>query len=816
MNDLRFAFRQLLKNPGFTAVAVLTLALGIGANTAIFSLINAALLREVPFPDSERLAVIWADNPTGKWGVSVLPPANADVAEWRERNESFANIAAFNPHTADLADGGDPERVGAARVTAGFFETLGVTPWLGRTLARAEEAHGAPPVALISHGLWQRRFGGDPALLGQGISINGGKCTVIGILPPDFDFPRGAEWPAFFPFAGRAEVWLPLGFRAADDGTGSSNWRSRNERGLAVIGRLKPGTRLRQAQAEMDAFAAREAKDYPEERQGWVLKLLPLREQMAGHSSQALLILFAAVGLLLLIACVNVANLLLARGVARQQEMAVRAALGAPRGRLIRQLLTEGLVLAALGGGFGLLVAQGCLKTFLVLNPVTHSRLDEASLDLTALAFAALIALVTSVVFGVVPALQASRFDLRQSLQECGRGGGGVIRERVRGGLVTAEVALALVLLTMAGLMVRSFLRVQSVQPGFRSDSVLAFDVPTPKTRATGEVSAASFFQQLTARLETLPGVRAAGAISYLPLDGGQNMGSFVVEGGPPITHGNEPRAERRWVTPGYFGTMAIPIRQGRVFTSTDSAGRPPVVVINETMAKQFFASRDPLEQRLKVSGTWRTVVGVVTDVKSSSLESAVRPQVYLPHAQDPWAPMTVVMQTDGNPLALASAVRGELKALDASLPVAKMRTMAQVMSNATGARRFHMALLAFFAVAALLLTMMGIYGVVAFLVGRRRREIGLRMALGAQRRDVLRLVLQQGMKPVVFGGIAGLAGSLAASRLIANQLYGISSTDPLTLTSIIALLAAATLLACWLPARRAMKVDPMEALRYE
>src|SRR5437867_11204198 len=406
MNDLRFAFRQLLKNPGFTAVAELTLALGIGANTAIFSLINAALLRALPFPEANRLTVIWADNPGLKLGMTQIPPANADIAAWRQQSQSFVGLAAFSPRTADLADGRDPERVGAAGVTAGFFETLGVTP----------------------------------------------------------------------------------------------------------------------------------------------------------------LILFAAVGLLLLIACVNVANLLLARGVARQQEMAVRAALGAGRSRLMRQLLTECVLLAALGSGLGLLVAEGSLRIFLALNPVTHSRLAEASLDPAVLGFAAFIALVTGVVFGLVPALQASRLDLRKSLHEGGRGADGAVRERVRGGLVATEVALALVLLTTAGLMFRSFLRVQAVQPGFQSDSVLVFDLQLPSARYPGEASQVIFFQQLIARLEALPGVRAAGAISYLPLGGGENMGSFTIEGEPPVNPGNEPRAERRWVTPGYFATMGIPIRRGRVF----------------------------------------------------------------------------------------------------------------------------------------------------------------------------------------------------------------------------------------------------------
>jgi predicted permease len=812
--DLRHAARMLRKQPGFAAAAALTLALGIGANTAIFSLFNAAVLRALPFPEPDRLAVIWADSPGRKPGSPFPPPANADVAEWRGHSASFARIAAFAARAADLAEGGDPERIGAAGVTAGFFETLGVTPVLGRTLAPDEEMHGGPPVALISHGLWQRRFGGDPALVGKSISINGDKRTIIGILPPDFDFPRGAEWPASSPFAGRTEVWLPLAFRAQDDGTGWSNWQSRNERSLIVIGRLKPGASLRQAQAEMDAFAARRAHDHPDTHKDSSVKLVPLREQMAGHSSKSLLILFAAVGLLLLIACVNVANLLLARGVARQQEMAVRAALGAARGRMIRLLLTESLLLAALASGLGLLVAEGCLRVFLILNPVTYSRLDAASLDPAALGFAAFIALVTSAVFGLVPSLQASRFDLRKSIHEGGRGGDGAGRERVRAWLVGTEVALALVLLTTAGLMVRSFLHLQAVQPGFRSDSVLVFNVQLPLARYPSGASQVMVFQQLAARLEALPAVHAAGAIGYLPLGGGGNWGSFTVEGEPPVRPGSEPKAERCFVTPGYFAAMGIPIRQGRVFTGRDTADQPLVVVINETLARQFFSSRDPLGKRLRAGGAWRTVVGVVSDAKSGSLERDAGPQLYLPHAQWPWAGMTVVLHTDGNPLALASIARSELKALDALLPAANMRTMEQVVSNAASSRRFNMALLAFFAVTALLLTVMGIYGVVAFLVSRRSREIGIRMALGARRADILRLVLRQGMTPVAIGTIGGLVGSLAASRLVASQLYGVSSLDPLTLTSMIALLVAAALLACWLPARRATKVHPTEALR--
>lgn len=812
--DIRYGARMLRKNPSFTAVAVLTLALGIGGNTAIFSLVNAALLRQLPFRDADQLVAVWAGNPL-KPGSEQLAPANADIAEWRAQSNCFASIAAFAPGSADLTDGGEPERIGASRVTAGFFETLGVAPLLGRGLTVEEEAPGGPPVVLISHGLWQRRFGGDRALLGSSISVNGEKRTVIGILPPEFDFPRASEWPSGFSFADRTEVWLPLAYRALDDGTGWSNWQSRNERGLAVVGRIKAGIGTRQAQAEMDAFAASRAQDHPETHKDVILKLIPLGEQLAGKSRQTLVTLFGAAGFLLLITCVNVANLLLARGVARQGEMALRSALGAGRERLAGQLLTEGVLMALLGSGFGILFAALFLKTFLALSPLAYSRLNEASLDPVVLGYTALIALATSALFGLAPALQAARFDLRKSIDEGGRTTGGLAPQPVRSWLVAIQVAFALVLLTTAGLMLRSFVRVLEVQPGFRSDSLLAFNVQTP-AGYPGETGPTQYLEELTGRFEALPGVRSAGAISYLPLSGGENRGRFTVEGEPPIAPGDESRAERRWVTPGYFATMRIPIQKGRTFTKRDSIDQPKVVVINETMARQFFTAGDSLGRKVSTLGHWRTVVGVVADVKSASLERNVAPQIYLPHAQDPWPPMTMVLHTEGDPLALAAAVRSELKRLAPLAPVTGMRTMDQVMANAASARRFNVVLLGFFSISALLLTTLGIYGVVSFLVGRRQREIGIRMALGAQRGNALGMVLRQGMRPVVAGSVVGLVGSLAASRLVANQLFGVSPTDPLTLTTIIALLLLAALMACWVPARRAVMIDPMVALRCE
>ncbi len=810
--DARFGARMLRKNPGFTLVVVLTLGLGIGANTAIFSLVNALLLRSLPYPQADELVVVWADNPALQLGLSTIPAANSDIAAWREQSQSFAQVAAFTAQSADLADSGNPERVGATRVTAGFFETLGITPLIGRTFTPEEDRAGKPTVVMVGYGLWQRRFGGDPALVGKTITVNGNSLTVTGILPREFDFPRAAEWPSFFDFPGRTELWLPLAFSAGD-------WQNQDERGLVTIARLKSGITLDRSQAEMTAFTAAQAKEHPDTHKGWTLKVTPLRRQLAGTSQTALLILFAAVGLLLLIACINVANLLLTRAAARHKELAVRAALGAGRLRLLRQLLTESLLLSGLGSALGLLAGYGCLRVFLRLNPLGYSRLNEASIDHSVLVFTAVATLGTSIVFGLLPAFQGTRLNLRESLQADTRGGGSK-RGQMRAWLVGSQVALAITLLLGAGLMVRSFIRVQAQKPGFRPDSVLAFDVQLPTAKYGDDNKLAAFFSQLLARLEILPGVRAAGAISFLPLSGGENLGGFTREGATPARPGEEPVAERRWVTPGYFSAMGIDVRSGRAVTAADSAGRPPVVVINETMARQFFNADNPVGKRIRVapseSGPWRTIIGVVADVRSRSLEAEPRAQIYLPHAQGPWGSMTVVLLAQGDPAALTPSARSELRALDPSLPAAQIRTLRQVVSAATRTRRFNMALLVLFAGTALFLTMIGIYGVVSYLAGRRRREIGIRLALGAKRGDVLRLILRQGMKPVWLGSMAGLAGGLASTRLIASQLYGVSSSDPATLAGIVALLFSVALLACWLPARRAAQLDPMVALRQE
>jgi putative ABC transport system permease protein len=812
--DVRYAVRTLRKQPGFAAAALLTLALGIGATTAIFSLINAAVLRALPYPDPDRLVVIWAgrSGAPGLQGLQRLPPANADIADWRRHTDSFAHVAAFAMRSADLTDGEIAERVGAAAITTEFFDVLGVQPVLGRALAAGEDVHGGPPVALIGHGLWQRRFGGDRDVIGRTIAINGKSHTVVGVLPPDFDFPRGAEWQAFAATSGRTEVWLPIAFRARDDGSGWSNWESRVERGVTAIGRVKADLDRRQAQAEMDAFAARAAADYPASHKDVRLDLVPMRDQLAAHASRSLLILFAAVGVLFLIACVNAANLLLARGVSRAQETAVRTAMGASRGRLVRQLLTECAVHAMLATGLGLLVAQACIAGFLALNPATYSRLNDASLDRTVLLFAAAVAAIATALFGIVPAIHGTRLDLRRTLYD--NRGESAGRERVRAWMVGAQVAMAVVLLTATGLVARSLLRVLGVQPGFRAESVLAIDVQVPAGPVETESSQTAAFQQVIERIEAVPSVRAAGAISFLPLGGGQNRGSFVVEGAPAPPPGSEPRAERRLVTPGYFAAMGIPIRQGRVFTAHDTMDQPRVAVINEAIARQFFPAGDAIGRRVRSNGVWREIVGIVADVKSTSLERDPGPQIYMPHLQFAWGIMTVVVRTDASPLAIVPTVRREIKAAAPLMPVANVRTMDQIVARASSARRFDLAMLGFFAGSALLLTLIGIYGVVAFLVSRRSREIGIRLALGAQRDEVLRLILRQGMKPVALGVAAGLTATIGTSRIVESQLFGISPRDPLTLGAIAALVSSAALIACWLPARRATRLHPVDALR--
>jgi putative ABC transport system permease protein len=806
-HDLRYGLRIMLKNPGFTLIAALTLALGIGANTAIFSLIDAALLRGLPYREPERVAVLWNSNPP----MAEFPPSNADVAAWREGTQSFAHVAGFTWQNADLAEYGDPERVGGAAVTPEFFQVIGVNPFLGRVFTLEEIGPGAANVGLISHSLWQRRFGSDPGILGGEIMMNGEKLTVVGVLPPGFDFPRGSELPAIFPFASRTDIWTPVKWDTA-------RLRSRANYAFVVLGRLKPGVSLGQAQAEMGAYAARQAKEFPDALGDGTIRVVSLPEQVAGKSRTALLALFAAVGLLLLIACVNVANLLLARGAARRRELAIRAALGAEPGRVIRQLLTESILLSALGGGLGLLFARWCIGLVLSLRPANLPRLENVSLNITVLMFTAFLSMLTGVVFALIPAFQMTRDNLRDSLSEGGRGSESGAGHALRNWLIAGEVALAIVLLVGAGLLMRSLRNIQAIDPGFKAASALVFDVSLPASRYPDDARQVDFYRRLLTRLEALPTVRAAGAASFLPLGGGENFAWFSIEDAP-VTPGQEPTAQRRVVTPGYFAALGIAVQSGRTFTARDDSSQPPVVVINETMARQFFGAATPVGRRLRLgraggNDPWRTVVGVVRDVKSQALEAAVLPQLYLPLEQWSRSEMSFALKVDGDPLALVPAIRAETKALDPYLPLAKIRTMPQVVAAATSPRRFNALLMGLFAGTALLLTLVGLYGVISYLVGLRIREIGVRMALGAERSDILRLILAQAMKPVGVGTATGLLAAFALTRLMKTMLFGVSATDPLTFIAIALSLAGAALLAALAPALQATKVDPLTALR--
>jgi putative ABC transport system permease protein len=808
LQDVKFGVRTLMKNRGFTLVAVLTLAIGIGANTAIFSVVEAVLLRALPYRDADRVVLLWENNRLRGKPHNVVNPGN--FLDWREQSASFDEMAAFADQRVGLTGGGEPEEVAAQAATPNLFQLLGARPALGRTLLPGDGEAGREEVVVISHGLWQRRFGGAHDIVGKVVNVDGRGVTVVGVMPPDFRWFIKENSLSGKP----AEVWMPLTLEAQQG-------EARRGRYLSAAARLKPGVSVAQAQVELDTVASRIESEYVNWAKGWGVSIVPLREQLAGEIKPALLVILGAVGFVLLISCVNVANLLMARSAGRRKEMALRAALGAGRLRIIRQLLTESLLLAVIGGALGLLLSYWCVEALVALSPPNLIGEGQVGINLTVLVFTLAVSLLTGVAFGVVPAVETSRLNLSESLKESSRGNvGGGRAGRVRGVLVVAEIGLSLVLLVGAGLMVRSFLRLQAVDPGFDAGNLLTLRVMLPESKYPQDGRKVEFFRQAAERIRALPGVRSASAVSALPFaDLGAATG-FTVEGRPPLPPGDRLSTDVRVVDENYFRTMNIPVVAGRTFTEQEAVEDRKVAVVNETMARRHFPGEDPVGKRILVNMsselTPTEIIGVVGDARYDKLEGELKPMVYWTPPRLTYSSMTFVVRTVGDPGALGPSAVREIQAVDKEQPVSDVRTMEIWLAESTARTRFGTLLLGAFACAALLLAAVGIYGVISYSVAQRRNEIGIRMALGAQGRDVLRLVVGQGMRLVLAGVGLGLLGALALTRVMSGLLYGVAATDPATFAANALLLTAVSLVACYIPARRATRVDPLTALRRE
>jgi len=830
VQDLRFGLRMLARNPMFTLIAVVTLTLGIGANTAIFSVVDAVLLRPLPYPDANRLVFLWST--MNGQGVPQSGSALPDYLSWRDQNRVFEGLAGFYYGDFNLsADSAAPERVQGAYITANFFQVLKLSPAQGRLFANDEEQFGKHRVVLLSHALWQRRFGGERDIVGRQIKLAGESYTVAGVMP------RGLP---FFDNLPEVELWTPIAFAPND------NMATRNNHFINLVGRLKPGVTREQAQADASAIARRMEEQEPGNK-GLGALVVPMQEQITGDSRNALLVLLGAVAFVLLVACVNVANLLLARASAREKELAIRASLGASRARIVRQVIIECLPLGLIGGLLGALLAIWGIDLLSSLLPASLPRGNAITVNSRVLIFTFALALMTILIFGLLPALQAARGNVRESLNEGGRSGIGSRKQgRVRRVLVIAEVALALVLLVGSGLMVRSFIKLRQVDVGFTAHNVLTMRVPLPDAKYPipqnitdpREPAGLAFFDQLLTRVKALPGVQSATAATILPLGAGDGWGKFLsIEGrAAPASLDQVPLVRFVLVSHDYFQTFGVMLRQGRAFTAQDKSNSQPVAIINERLARRFFPNEDPIGKTIWMGppehllppeaqtpenrSPRRTIVGVVSDVKGGSLNQPTTPQVYVPLSQyrrEGWNNgLMLAVQTTTPPGTLISAIREQVRALDADQPITNVSTMDELLNRTLSTAKFSLLLFGLFAGVALVLAAIGIYGVMATAVTQRTHEFGLRMALGAQTRDVLRLVIGQGMLLVVIGIAAGLLSAVALTRLMSTLLFGVSPTDPVTLALITVLLAVVALLACYLPARRATKVDPLVALRYE
>ena len=801
-SDIRYAIRNLLRRPGFTIIAVVTLALGIGANTAIFSAINALLLKPLPFPELDRVVAIWDKQPSK--GVMHNEVTMANYLDWQAQSHSFEQLAIYSWFNGNLTGGDTPERVQGFAVSPNFLDAIGIKPVLGRNFSPEENQPGKDEVVIISYSLWQRRFGGDPNILNKTITINRFVRRIIGVMPERFNYPRDGE------------IYAPLTMTP-------ELMKKRDFHSYYVIGRLKPGVSIESSQAEISNIMARLEQQYPETNTGWSSTVFPIVADTVRSYDTALWVMMGAVGFVLLIACANVANLMLARASGRQKEIALRAALGASRWRIVRQLLTESVIVALIGGVLGILVGFWAIDALRAANPADAASSApgwyQLGINLPVLAFTLGLSVFCGLVFGLAPALQISKPNLNESLKEGSRQTSGA-SHRLRSSLVVFEVAISLVLLVGAGLLARSFLWLVKTNPGFDPNNVLTMSLILPGVKYKEEPQRAAFYADLLQRVKAQPGVESAAAVNYLPLGGSNSSDSYLVEGEPKPAPGQDNAGRYRVCTPGYFSTMRIPILKGRAFTDHDDAGAQPVVIVNETLARRHWPGQDPVGKRIRFDGPldkapWMQIVGVIEDVKHD-LTIPVEPEYYLPHAQDSWHAMTIIARTSGEPSSLAAALRQQVWAIDKDQPVYNVRTMQEVRSKSVAVYSFSSVMLAIFAVLALVLASVGIYGVMAFAVTQRTQEIGIRMALGARALDVMKMVVRHGMKLAVFGIVIGLAGSWLLTRFMEKLLIGVQRTDLLTFSVVPLCLLVAALVACYLPARRATKVDPLEALRYE
>jgi putative ABC transport system permease protein len=797
LQDLRYAIRTLAKSRGFACVAVATLALGIGANTAIYSVVNAVLLKPLPFPQPERVVKV-EDRHVG-WATSDFTYANfADLAG---QTRTLEKLAAYRPWLFSLSEGGEPENVDGYRVSEQFFNVLGVSPMLGRTFLPEENRYGNGDVVVLSHGLWKRRFGSDANVIGKNCKINGVRSQIIGVMPANFRFPEDAG------------LWMPL---ALDD-TLRSNRRAHI---YIVLGRMKPGVTIEQARSEARALSAAIDAQNKDVDPDWTAYPSAFSERMVAGVRVPILVLFCAVGFVLLIACANVANLLLVRAAGRTKEIGVRVALGASKARILGQLLTESVLLALTGGVLGVLLAKYGLQIILRLSPGDIPRLQDAAIDWRVLVFTLMVTALTGILFGLAPAFQAFKVDLQDALRETRRTSSGAARTRLRSFLVVAEIGLAMVLLAGAGLLTNSFVRLLHVPLGFNTRNVLTMRLFLPEaTESASDYRTIETLGTILGRARRVPSVQSAGLVNALPIAGGVGT-DFEIIGRPPVKSADEPSAEIRVIDSGYLRTMQIPLLKGREFSERDSASAPKVLVINQTMANTFWAGQDPIGQRVTMKD-WGPpltgeIVGVVGDVKPNGPEVAVGPMIYWPYPQFPSLFNYLVVRTSGDPFSVLAGIKAQVRSVNPEQPLSDIRTMEQVLGESLAQRRFSLMLMGIFAGVSLLLAAVGVAGVMAFMVAQRTQEMGIRMALGAQRRDVLGLVLAQGLRLTALGLAMGLAGALGVTRLLSSMLFGVSPGDPVTFTGVSGLLAGVAFLACYLPARSATRVDPMVALRYE